>query len=113
MTWPPQRVGEGMTRELVEKIKKLAELAERQHYECEDSYYACPKAEGGCCNDEWGKDECSCGADTHNEKVRQLVASMRGEGSMIKELADISAERTSMEKMPKIVPFEPWWKNAR
>ena len=52
---------------------ELANLAKRQHYFCEDSWYSCPKAEGGCANDAEG-DECTCGADAHNAKVNELLA---------------------------------------
>ena len=52
---------------------ELASLARRKHYYCEDSWYSCPKAEGGCANDAEGG-ECNCGADKHNAKVDALLA---------------------------------------
>jgi hypothetical protein len=52
---------------------ELASLAKRAHYSCEDSWYSCPKAEGGCANDAEG-DECTCGADAHNAKISELLA---------------------------------------
>ena len=52
---------------------ELATLAKRDHYYCEDSWYSCPKAEGGCADDYQG-DECNCGADAHNAKVDALLS---------------------------------------
>lgn len=49
-------------------VAALVLLATRQHYYCEDSWYSCPKAEGGCLNEAWGSD-CNCGADEHNKRV--------------------------------------------
>lgn len=45
----------------------------RQHYECEDCWYSCPKSEDGCCDENRG-DDCTCGADTHNALIDVLVA---------------------------------------
>jgi hypothetical protein len=58
---------------------ELASLARREHYYCEDSWYSCPKAEGGCANDAEGG-ECNCGADKHNAKVDALLAATELEG---------------------------------
>jgi hypothetical protein len=52
----------------------LAKLARREHLACEDRWYSCPLAEGGCANDVWGKDECSCGARRINAEVDAIVA---------------------------------------
>jgi hypothetical protein len=57
---------------------ELANLAKREHYFCEDIWYSCPKAEGGCANDAEG-DECTCGADAHNAKVNELLAAALAE----------------------------------
>jgi hypothetical protein len=50
---------------LLDRIKGL----KIPHDSCEDGYYACPKSEDGCANDQWEKDECNCGADEHNAEV--------------------------------------------
>ena len=55
--------------------EKLTVLARRGHYYCEDSWYSCPKAEGGCAKDGEG-DECNCGADEHNTKVAEVSAQL-------------------------------------
>jgi hypothetical protein len=55
----------------VDRLKELKELALREHYHCEDSWYSCPKAEGGCADDRAG-DNCNCRVDEHNEKVEKL-----------------------------------------
>lgn len=57
--------------DLTDSIQKLAAFAKRKHRQCEDNYYSCPKAEGGCSN-EMG-DECDCGADEHNAVVEQTL----------------------------------------
>lgn len=61
-------------------IEQLTDLARRDHYYCDDSWYSCPKALGGCWNDAYG-DECNCGADKHNVEVdtvsEKLIESLR------------------------------------
>jgi len=54
---------------------ELVQLARREHHYCEDSWYSCPKAEGGCSNDSAGS-ECDCGADKHNAKVDALCTAL-------------------------------------
>ena len=55
-------------------IQQLAGLAKREHYTCEeDSWYNCPRSEGGSANDNAGE-ECDCGADEHNAKVDAICA---------------------------------------
>ena len=53
--------------------EELAKLARCNHYTCEDSWYSCPKSPDGCANDSAG-DDCTCGADSHNDKVDELLA---------------------------------------
>lgn len=54
--------------------KRLAELAHREHYNCEeDTWYGCPLSRDGCCNDAIDKTKCNCGADEHNAEVEQLL----------------------------------------
>ena len=52
---------------------ELAKLARRDHYRCEDHWYSCPKSPDGCANDFAG-DECNCGADSHNDKIDELLS---------------------------------------
>lgn len=61
---PPQRLA----------ITRLAELAKRKHYYCEDSWYSCPKDPEGCANSELPEDECDCGADKHNAEVDRAMS---------------------------------------
>lgn len=56
-------------------VLQLANLAKREHYGCEDSWYSCPKHPDGCSCDNAGK-ECTCGADEHNAKVNELLAEL-------------------------------------
>jgi len=50
------------------EVRILAQLALKNHYYCEDSWYSCPQDQYGTCNDAAGTD-CNCGATKHNEEV--------------------------------------------
>ena len=80
------------TRDL---IQQLAGLAKREHYTCEeDSWYNCPRSEGGSANDNAGE-ECDCGADEHNAKVDAICALLsqpEPEGLTDEEILDLSGE---------------------
>ena len=56
-------------------VLALHPLALREHFECQDRYYSCPKSEDGCSNDDAGTD-CDCGADDHNSKVNGICAAL-------------------------------------
>jgi hypothetical protein len=57
-------------------LKELEKLR-RTHYSCdEDCWYSCPKAEGGCCDDNAGT-ECNCGADVHNKILDNIIMYIR------------------------------------
>lgn len=58
-------------REILIELKKLKNLARREHFYCEVCWYSCPKTEGVSSDDSAGND-CTCGADKHNEKVMEL-----------------------------------------
>jgi hypothetical protein len=62
---------EDLQNEVYDTLDKLKSLAIQAHYRCEDSWYSCPKDEGGCADDD-ERDECNCGAVQHNEKVEEL-----------------------------------------
>jgi len=53
-------------------LSKLKEMAHREHYECEDGFYACPKSESYYSVSETPKTECDCGADEHNAEVEKV-----------------------------------------
>jgi len=55
-----------------ELIKELIQLAIKPHYYCEDGWFSCPKAEGGCYNDEYKEGVCNCGADENNKRVEEI-----------------------------------------
>jgi hypothetical protein len=59
-------------KQTAEAIRELLQLAQATHTYCEDGYYSCPKAEGGCYNGAYKEDECNCGADKQNERVTEL-----------------------------------------
>jgi hypothetical protein len=52
-------------RDLTAWRAEAMRLGRIEHYYCEDSWYSCPQAEGGCSDEAWGT-ECTCGADSHN-----------------------------------------------
>ena len=58
-------------------IAELGDVAKRKHYYCDDSYYSCPKAEDGWSNELLDQNECSCGADEHNQKVEEVLVRLR------------------------------------
>ena len=64
------------TSALNDGLERLAVLAKRDHYYCEDGWYSCPKAKDGCDNDTRGP-ECDCGADEHNAEVDALMTELR------------------------------------
>jgi hypothetical protein len=50
------------------KLKKaLKSLRQTRHFECDDSWYNCPKSEYGCANE--SETECNCGADRINKVI--------------------------------------------
>jgi hypothetical protein len=62
-----------MNSKLLEQIKRLAELAYRDHDECDDPWYSCTKAANGISHNGWEKGTCNCGADEHNAEVDALI----------------------------------------
>ena len=56
-------------------VLRLAELARRKHYYCEDSWYSCPKHPDGCANDGVGPD-CNCGADRINAEGDVILSKL-------------------------------------
>lgn len=51
----------------------LHDYGRRYHHYCDDAFYSCPKAEGGCVDERVSKGECNCGADKHNEAVLKIL----------------------------------------
>lgn len=70
---------------------EMATLARRNHYCYEDSWYTCPKADGGSSNEPKGH-ECDCGADEHNAKVNALLAT----------LAQLKTKTTPIHQKPTV-----------
>jgi hypothetical protein len=69
-------VSRSVSSDLLDAVSELKTLALKEHYYCEDGWYSCPKAEGGCFNDAAG-DECNCGAEAHNAKVEDIFARIK------------------------------------
>jgi len=53
-------------------ILKLAALAIRPHYSCEDTWYNCPAHPEGSANFNVGT-ECNCGAEEHNREIMKII----------------------------------------
>jgi len=67
------------SRDQETRIQGLVEALEKlrvEHYQCEDSWYSCPKSEDGCAN-EFEGDGCNCGADKHNEIIDQALTAYK------------------------------------
>ena len=43
------------------------------HDYCDDCWYSCPLAEGGCCDDKVPKDKCNCGAEKEHIKFKDFI----------------------------------------
>lgn len=61
-----------MRKDIINKLEGIRSAFTKSHYECEDSWYSCPKSEIGCSNDSLG-DECSCGSDSDNALLNTLI----------------------------------------
>ena len=68
-------IGDELANNVIDVIRKLREenarlrealkiLRIKEHYECEDGWYSCPKADGYLGEDD--KEHCSCGMDKQN-----------------------------------------------
>lgn len=57
----------------VKELETALNKTRRDHRYCEDCWYSCPKAEGGCCDDSQGT-ECNCGTDEHNAQLDKVLA---------------------------------------
>ena len=74
----PTEFEENMTAlfDLLGEVRIVLESLRRQHDICEDGWYSCPKSSEGCCDDRQPKDQCNCGADTHNKKIDKLLSKL-------------------------------------
>lgn len=53
-------------------LHHLVQDSRRLHRDCDDSWYSCPKAYGGC-DDPRAGTECNCGADAWNERIDKAL----------------------------------------
>ena len=56
------------------EVWELLKESRRGHYYCEDSWYSCPLAEGGCADARQPKAKCNCGASEWNARVEAALA---------------------------------------
>lgn len=61
-----------------EWVRAMIESLRLKHRDVGDCWYSCPKSEGGCCNDDYADDECTCEADKHNATVDALLRHFDG-----------------------------------
>lgn len=64
---------------IIDELEKLR----RQHINCEDPWYSCPKSSNGCIHEGAG-DKCNCGADQHNAILDGVIAAITRDDSMLK-----------------------------
>jgi hypothetical protein len=67
-----------LLNKMQEKIFRLAKLARREHYYCEDSLYVCPKHPdspiGRLLASHYPGPNCNCGADKINAEIDTIIA---------------------------------------
>lgn len=59
----------------LEEAGRVLQKCRIGHYYCEDSWYSCPQAEGGCADDRRGP-ACDCGADKWNARVDAAIEAL-------------------------------------
>ena len=52
----------------IARLREALSRCKRGHYYCEDSWYSCPLAEGGCADDSKAA-VCDCGAEAFNAEI--------------------------------------------
>lgn len=57
-----------LSMDIIQELNSL----KRQHSQCEDPWYSCPKNPEGCANEGQGS-QCNCGADKHNQTIDNVV----------------------------------------
>lgn len=65
-----------MSIEAMKQALQALENNRQTHHYCEDTWYSCPKHEGGCANDAEGN-ECNCGADKANVEIDAAIIALR------------------------------------
>jgi hypothetical protein len=56
----------------------LKQLRHTTHYECDDSWYSCPKSANGCADDR--ETGCNCGLEDANAIIDAALAAREVEG---------------------------------
>lgn len=64
-----------MTDHEKDLVRRLAGLARRDHYSCEDPWYSCPRSPDGYFNDAAG-DDCNYGADALNAAIDEIMQAL-------------------------------------
>lgn len=114
-----------MNKEQINNIKqRFNENFPLEHYLCEDSWYSCPKADGGC-SDEQAGDGCNCGIIEYHDKLWNFIQEEieKTEDNKLKELIEIfefrksenTVEEPTLEEITKVyadsidqVPTRSW-----
>ena len=56
----------------IARLREALSRCKRGHYYCEDSWYSCPLAEGGCADDSKAA-VCDCGAEAFNAEIDAML----------------------------------------
>ena len=83
-----EQASDSQRQQIIDKmVKPLMRLIERWrpvHVYCEDPWYSCPKAPGGCANENAGS-ECNCGADAANDDINKTLAAVKSKLASIEK----------------------------
>ena len=78
---------------LEDRFAAILQKNRRKHYICEDRFYSCPKAEGGCADPRFNEFyECNCGADEANIEIDLLLKEYEERKIMEKRIERLHAE---------------------
>jgi len=79
----------------------------RKHYSCEDYFYSCPKAEGGCCDPRYDEFyECTCGADEANIEIDEILKEYEEKKMIEKKIEALHAQNVCISYIKNIAEYE-------
>ena len=92
------------------EVRELLKESRRGHYYCEDSWYSCPLAEGGCADARQPKAKCNCGASEWNARVEAALAAPPIEPVGVREaLEAINTEWNKGKHGQGMDSFHAWY----
>jgi hypothetical protein len=54
-------------------LRRLQNMLDSPHDECDDCWYSCPKSLEGCCDTRQPPDVCTCGKDGRDETIKEAI----------------------------------------